>query len=49
MGSVLVLSSNTAAINFYLKCGFEIQGRLVEEFYINDQFVDDIMMFKMVN
>lgn len=39
-----VLSSNTAAIMFYRKCGFEEEGRLREEFYLGGRYVDEIFM-----
>jgi RimJ/RimL family protein N-acetyltransferase len=41
-----VLSSNTGAIAFYEKCGFILQGRMVEEFFINGRYVDDLLMYK---
>ncbi|MDO7906474.1 GNAT family N-acetyltransferase [Paenibacillus sp. JX-17] len=39
-----VLSSNTAAISFYKRCGFVEEGRLVGEFYLEEQYVDDVLM-----
>ncbi|GAB6991239.1 GNAT family N-acetyltransferase [Paenibacillus pini] len=39
-----VLSSNPGAVSFYRKCGFVEEGRLQNEFYIGDQYVDDILM-----
>lgn len=42
--SLRVLSCNSEALMFYEKCGFEIEGRLHEEFYIAGQFVDDVLM-----
>lgn len=41
-----VLSTNAGAISFYKKCGFIEQGRLVEEFFINGRYVDDLLMYK---
>lgn len=43
-----VLSSNEGAIDFYKKCGFIEQGRLVKEFLIEGDFVDDLLMYKLV-
>lgn len=43
--SLRVLSSNGRAIAFYEKCGFKEQGRLVEEFWLNGHYVDDILMY----
>ncbi|MEQ6391171.1 GNAT family N-acetyltransferase [Bacillaceae bacterium S4-13-58] len=40
-----VLSTNGTAIHFYKSNGFEEQGRLKNEFLINGQYVDDILMF----
>ncbi|TCS96876.1 GNAT family N-acetyltransferase [Hazenella coriacea] len=46
--SLRVLSTNHSAISFYKKNGFTEQGRLVEEFFINGRYVDDILMYKLV-
>lgn len=46
--SLRVLSSNPGAIAFYESCGFIKQGRLVEEFLIQGQYVDDILMWRRV-
>lgn len=46
--SLRVMSTNEPAIAFYTKCGFSVQGRLIGEFYINGQYVDDILMYRMV-
>ncbi|GIO42100.1 MULTISPECIES: GNAT family N-acetyltransferase [Paenibacillus] len=46
--SLRVLSSNPDAVAFYRKCGFQEQGRLVEEFYLDGQYVDDILMWSPV-
>lgn len=43
--SLRVLATNPGAISFYESCGFIEQGRLVEEFYLNGQFVDDVLMW----
>lgn len=43
--SLRVLATNESAIEFYKKCGFIEQGRLVKEFYLNGQYVDDVMMY----
>ncbi|WP_036717850.1 GNAT family N-acetyltransferase [Paenibacillus harenae] len=44
--SLRVLSTNAGAISFYLKNGFKEQGRLINEFKIGGEFVDDILMYK---
>ena len=41
-----VLSTNKPAISFYRKNGYKEQGVLKEEFYLNGQYVDDILMYK---
>ncbi len=41
-----VFSSNTRAINFYKKCGFEIEGVLKKQFLIDGKYVDEIYMAK---
>lgn len=43
--SLRVLSSNPDAYSFYRSCGFIEQGRLVEEFYLNGLYIDDILMW----
>ncbi|MNN82623.1 hypothetical protein D3C81_1995730 [compost metagenome] len=43
--SLRVLATNPSAISFYKSCGFIEQGRLVEEFYLNGQYIDDILMW----
>nr|WP_234404838.1 GNAT family N-acetyltransferase [Paenibacillus bouchesdurhonensis] len=40
-----VLSTNPCAIAFYESCGFMLQGRLVAEYCIEGQYVDDILMW----
>lgn len=42
--SLRVLGTNQNAIRFYQKNGFVIEGTLKEEFWLNDQFVDDVFM-----
>ena len=42
--SLRVLGTNQRAISFYQKNGFIIEGILKEEFWLNGQFVDDILM-----
>jgi ribosomal protein S18 acetylase RimI-like enzyme len=47
--SLRVLSSNEQAISFYEANGFQEQGRLVDEFLIDDTYVDDILMYKITS
>ncbi len=46
--SLRVMATNEKAIAFYEKLGFQVQGRLVEEFYAGGRYVDDILMYKML-
>lgn len=46
--SLRVMASNPGAVAFYQSCGFAEQGRLAEEFYLNGQYVDDILMWRKV-
>ncbi|CAM3349749.1 MULTISPECIES: GNAT family N-acetyltransferase [Saccharibacillus] len=39
-----VLSTNERAIAFYVRCGFKQEGCLEREYYIEDRYVDDILM-----
>lgn len=39
-----VLSSNPGAYAFYRNCGFQEEGRLIQEFYVDGRYVDDILM-----
>lgn len=39
-----VLSSNEEAVAFYQSCGFQEEGRLVREYHVKGQYVDDILM-----
>lgn len=41
-----VLSTNITAISFYKKNGYLEQGVLKGEFFLNGQYVDDILMYK---
>jgi ribosomal protein S18 acetylase RimI-like enzyme len=41
-----VLSTNTPAISFYKKNGYIEQGVLKGEFFLNGQYVDDLLMYK---
>lgn len=43
--SLRVLATNKRAIAFYQSCGFIEQGRLVDEFYLDGRYVDDILMW----
>ncbi|WP_068620739.1 GNAT family N-acetyltransferase [Paenibacillus tuaregi] len=40
-----VLATNENALEFYRSCGFIEQGRLVEEFYLDGRYVDDILLW----
>lgn len=46
--SLRVLASNPGAVAFYESCGFAEQGRLVDEFFMDGQYVDDILMWRKV-
>ncbi|MDA4122253.1 MAG: GNAT family N-acetyltransferase [Thaumarchaeota archaeon] len=39
-----VFSSNPAAVRLYKKFGFELEGRLKNQFLIKDEFVDELLM-----
>ncbi len=41
-----VFSSNIGAINFYKKCGFEMEGVLKKQFKIDGKYVDEVYMAK---
>ncbi|OYD56818.1 hypothetical protein CGZ90_17275 [Fictibacillus aquaticus] len=43
-----VLAGNSKAVRFYTKCGFMEQGRLIDEFCIDGELVDDLLMYKML-
>ena len=42
--SLRVLAPNTAAQRLYASCGFEVEGVLREEFVLDGQLVDDVLM-----
>jgi ribosomal protein S18 acetylase RimI-like enzyme len=44
--SLRVLSTNWAAIRLYERFGFRQQGRLKDEFLIDGEYVDDVLMAK---
>lgn len=46
--SLRVMATNPKAIEFYTQCGFIEQGRLIDEFYVDGRYVDDIMMYVML-
>lgn len=47
--SLRVFSTNPAAIHLYQKNGFEVEGRLKDEFWIEGQFIDDLFMAYFIN
>lgn len=47
--SLRVLETNTGAISFYKKCGFLEQGRLIKEFYLEGRYVDDLLMYRLLD
>ncbi|MGM0874984.1 MAG: N-acetyltransferase family protein [Bacillota bacterium] len=47
--SLRVLETNEGAIQFYKKCGFIEQGRLINEFYIEGKYVDDLLMYMLLD
>lgn len=44
--SLHVMATNHAGLAFYNKMGFREQGRMVNEFRMNGQFVDDVCLYK---
>lgn len=46
--SLRVLATNPNAINFYKKNGYVEQGCLVKEFFIDGQYVDDYLFYKLL-
>jgi len=46
--SLGVFSTNERAIALYKSMGFIKEGRKVKEFKINDEYIDDILMYKLV-
>lgn len=47
--SLRVLASNHAAIRLYESCGFRVQGRLIEEFLLDGKYIDDLLMYKIID
>lgn len=43
-----VLGHNDKAMRLYQRCGYQIEGRLREEFYIDGAYVDDLVMAKFL-
>lgn len=41
-----MLSTNPTALRLYKQFGFEQEGRLVGEFFINGHYVDDLLLTK---
>ncbi|WP_078432271.1 GNAT family N-acetyltransferase [Metabacillus halosaccharovorans] len=46
--SLRVLETNSGAIQFYQKCGFSMQGKLINEFFIDGKYVNDLLMYKLL-
>ncbi len=46
--SLRVMGSNPTAQRLYRRMGFEVQGHLREEFLIDGEYVDDLMMARFV-
>lgn len=46
--SIRVLATNEGAIQFYRHVGFIDQGRLIDEFFINGRYVDDLLMYLLL-
>jgi RimJ/RimL family protein N-acetyltransferase len=47
--SLRALATNEGAIQFYKKCGFIEQGRLINEFYIDGKYEDDLLMYMLLD
>ncbi|WP_026561310.1 GNAT family N-acetyltransferase [Bacillus sp. J37] len=47
--SLRVLETNSGAIRFYHKCGFRKQGKLINEFFIDGKYVNDLLMYKLLD
>ncbi|HZH60550.1 MAG TPA: GNAT family N-acetyltransferase [Metabacillus sp.] len=47
--SLRVLETNKGAIRFYQKCGFLEQGRLINEFFIEGKYVNDVLMYRFLD
>ena len=43
-----MLSTNETAMRLYERCGFQREGTLRDEFRIDGQFVDDVLMAKQL-
>lgn len=46
--SLRVLETNSGAISFYQKCGFIEQGKLINEFFIDGKYVNDLLMYRLL-
>lgn len=46
--NLAVLENNVAAIQLYKKNGFEVEGRLKKDFFIDEQYYDAILMGMIV-
>ena len=46
--SLRVLETNSGAIRFYQKCGFLEQGKLINEFFIDGKYVNDLLMYRLL-
>lgn len=42
--SIRILATNEKALQMYKKVGFEVEGCLVKEFFINEQYVNDYQL-----
>jgi ribosomal protein S18 acetylase RimI-like enzyme len=47
--SLRVLGSNTTARRLYERCGFVVEGVLAEEFLLDGQYVDDVLMARRLD
>ncbi|WP_085521795.1 GNAT family N-acetyltransferase [Tuberibacillus sp. Marseille-P3662] len=47
--SLRVMASNPRALRFYEKYGYQQEGCLKNEFYINDQYIDDVLLYKWLS
>ncbi len=46
--SLRVMATNFQAIAFYRAVGFKEEGRLIDEFLMDGKYVDDILMYRMI-
>ncbi len=46
--SLSVFATNEPAIALYKKMGFSVEGRKVKEYKVNDDYVDEILMYQFV-